>query len=220
MPDIHRSFVVIGLGTFGATVAMELARLGNYVLGIDLAEAPVARLADKVAHAVIADGRDEAALREAGAGKVDVGLVAIGEDLESNIVCTMNLKLVGVKTVWSKAKSHTHFRILTKVGATRVVQAEQQMGQHVAQVLHNPAMLDYVSLGNGYHVVNIAVPEKLADKTLGSLRLLDWYDLRCLGLMRGPEFIDPGAPETRLKAGDLLLLLGRRANLRSFGDSL
>lgn len=220
MPDINRSFAIIGLGTFGATVASELARLGNYVLGIDRAEAPVARLADQVAHAVIADGRDEQALREAGAGKVDLGLVAIGEDLESNIVCTMNLRLVGVKAVWSKAKSHTHYRILTKVGANRVVQAEQQMGQHIAQVLHNPAMLDYVSLGNGHHVVNIAVPEKLADKTLGSLRLGDWYDLRCLGLMRGPEFIAPDDPETRLAAGDLLLLLGRRANLRSFGDSL
>jgi trk system potassium uptake protein TrkA len=219
MPDKTRSFAVIGLGTFGGTVATELARFGNFVLGVDSAEKPVAAVADRLSQAVIADGTDEGALREAGVGKADVGVVAIGADLEANIVCTMNLKLIGVKTVWAKAMSRTHYRILTKIGADRVVQPEQEVGQHIAQMLHNPAVLDYISLGNGFHVVNIAVPKDLDGTALGSLRLGDRHQLRCLGLMRGGEFAAPG-DDTVMAADDRLLVLGRRADLRAFGDSL
>lgn len=219
MPDRTRSFAVVGLGTFGSTVATELARFGNIVLGIDASEKSVAAVADRLSQAVIADGRDEAALREAGAGKVDVGVVAIGEDLEANIVCTMNLKVLGVKTVWAKAITRTHHRILTKIGADRVVQPEQEVGQHIAQMLHNPAVLDYVSLGNGFHVVNIAVPKALDGRKLGALKLMARHQLRCLGLMRGAEFLSPGE-DTEMAADDRLLVLGRRADLRAFGDGL
>jgi trk system potassium uptake protein TrkA len=219
MADKPRSFAVIGLGTFGGTVASELARFGNYVLGIDASQRAVADHADLLAEAIIADGRDEAALREAGVGKYDVGIVAIGEDLEANIVCTMNLKVLGVKTVWAKSMSRTHYRILGKLGADRVIQPEQEVGQHIAQMLHNPAVRDYFSVGNGFIVVNVAVPENLEGKALADLGL-DKHELRCLGLMRGPKFLTEGDPETELKTDDRLLVLGRRANLRSFGDSL
>lgn len=117
-----RSFAVIGLGTFGTTVASELARFGNHVLGIDTIERNVSRVAETLAEAVIADGRDEQALREAGVGNYDVAVVAIGEELEANILCSMNVKLLGVPTVWVKAMSRTHHRILTKLGADRVIQ--------------------------------------------------------------------------------------------------
>jgi trk system potassium uptake protein TrkA len=220
MSEKARSFAVIGLGSFGGTVATELARFGNYVLGVDAAERPVADHADVLAEAIIADGRDEAALREAGVGKYDVAVVAIGEDLEANIVCTMNLKVLGVPTVWAKSLSRTHYRILTKLGADRVIQPEQEVGQHIAQMLHNPAVRDYVSLGNGFIVVHLSVPEKFAGKTLASLALAERHDLRCLGLMRGPKFIAPDDSEQTLEAEDRLLVLGRRAELRRFGDRL
>lgn len=87
-----RSFAVIGLGTFGSTVASDLARFGNPVLGIDIDERRVAAIADTVTEAIIDDDRDEEALREAGVGVHDVAGVAIGEDLKANIPCTMNVR--------------------------------------------------------------------------------------------------------------------------------
>jgi trk system potassium uptake protein TrkA len=215
----NRSFVIIGLGTFGSTVANELARFGNRVLGIDVNEKPVSDLADTLSEAVIADGRDEEALRQAGAHQYDVALVAIGEDLEANILCTMNVKLLGIKTVWVKALSRTHHRILTKMGADRVIQPEQEIGQHIAQMLHNPAVRDYLSLGNNFHVINISVPEHLDGHSIKDLDIEAEEGLRCLGLMRGSEFFTCD-PDLHLKTDDKLLVLGRRAELRRFGDSL
>lgn len=220
MPDKSRSFAVIGLGTFGGTVAAELARFGNYVLGLDIAERPVADLAEQLAETVIADGTDEAALREAGVGRYDVVVVAIGDNLEASIVCTLNLRLIGVKCIWAKAMTRTHHRILSKLGVDRVIHPELEVGQQIAQVLHNPAVKDYVGLGNGYIVVNIAVPERLEGRTLGSLGFETKHEVRCLGLMRGTSFFGPDVCDKALQIDDRLIVLGRRADLRSFGDSL
>lgn len=220
MTTRNRSFVVIGLGTFGGTVAVELARFGNHVLGIDADEKIASRFADQLTEVVIADGRDEDALREAGVGSYDVAVVAIGEDLESNVLCTMNVKMLGAPTVWAKATSRTHHRILAKLDIDRVIQAEHDIGLHVAQMLHNPLVRDYVSLGNGFHIVDFQVPEKLEGGDVQALGLREGFELRCLGLMRGSEFLECGPGGLLLQTGDKLLLLGQRHNLRSFADSL
>jgi trk system potassium uptake protein TrkA len=216
----HKSFAIIGLGTFGSAVAAELVRFGNHVLGIDLDEKRVSRLANSLSEAVIADGRDELALREAGIGHYDVVVIAMGEDLEASILCTMNARMLGAKSVWVKASSRTHHRILSKLGADRIVHPEEEIGQHIAQMLHNPLVRDYVSLGNGFHIVNMTVPPHLDGETVASLKLEAKYELRCLGLMRGSEFIACESGTAQLHPDDKLLLLGRRTSLRKFSDSV
>ncbi len=215
-----RSVAVIGLGAFGSTVASELARFGNPVLGIDLDPRRAGTLADVLTETIIADGRDEAALREAGLSDYDVVVVAIGEDLEASILCTMNVKLIGVETIWVKALTRTHHRILAKLGVDRVILPEQEIGQHVAQVLHNPLMRDYISLGNGYHVVDLTVPAQLEGQEVGAGPLTKKYNVTVLGVMRGTDFMPGDAGAVKLKEGDKLLLLGKRPELRAFGDDL
>lgn len=220
MAKEKRSFVVIGLGAFGGTVALELARFGNHVLGIDLDERRVSLMASALTGAVILDTTDELALREAGLENYDVALVAIGDDIEASILSTMNLRVLGVETIWAKAASKTHHRILSKVGADRVILPEQEMGRHIAQMLNNPAVQDYVSLGNGYSVVNIVIPERLSGRPLSALKIGDQHDLRMLGLMRGTEYMSCDQGAFPLQADDRLILLGKRPELRRFGDVL
>ncbi|HSG54613.1 MAG TPA: TrkA family potassium uptake protein [Paracoccaceae bacterium] len=215
-----RVFGVIGLGNFGSTVANELQRFGNHVIGIDISEQRVANHVEGLSQALIADGRDDAALREAGIAECDVGLVAMGSDLEASILSSMNLKLLGVPVIWAKAKTRTHHRILSKLGVDRIVHPEVEMGQHIAQVLHNPLVRDYVSLGNGYHVVNFRIPESLEGKRLADLPHDRKYDLRCIGVMRGTEYMGDDSTGCTLERDDLLLLLGQRKDLRSFAASL
>lgn len=156
-----RSFAVVGLGTFGSTVARELARFDNDVIGIDIDEKLVSAHAQDLTQALILDAREDGALREAALESVDVALVAIGADIEASILTAINLKTVGVETIWAKAISKNHHRILARLGVDRVIHPEKEIGQHIAQVLHNPLVRDYVSLGNGQHVVNFRVPESL-----------------------------------------------------------
>jgi trk system potassium uptake protein TrkA len=220
MPTKLRSFAVIGLGTFGSTVARELARFGNHVIGIDIDERKVSAHADDLSQALILDARLDGGLQEAGVSACDIGLVAIGDDLESSILATINLRTSGVDKIWAKATSKNHHRILTKLGVDRVVHPEQEVGQHIAQMLHNPLVRDYVSLGNGQHVVNFRIPASLEGKALDDLRHRRSYNLRCIGVLRGTEFIGHDGTACTLNKGDMLLLLGRRGDLREFAGSL
>ncbi|ESR25693.1 potassium channel family protein [Lutibaculum baratangense] len=215
-----RAFAVIGLGTFGRQVATQLADLGNEVLGIDIDERKVNPIADRLDQAVIADARDEQALKEAGLGDCDVALVAIGEDLEANILCTMTAQILGVPEVWVKAMNKMHHRILHRIGATRVIHPESEIGTHVAHMLHTPYMVDYVSLGNRSLVAIVSVPEALQGQGVTDLDL-EGYDIRCLGMVRGSDFVPcNGEADLAFRPGDRMLLLGRRDGLQRFATDL
>ncbi|MBU2962336.1 TrkA family potassium uptake protein [Citreicella sp. C3M06] len=213
-------FVVIGLGAFGTTVAQELLRFGNHVMGIDANEKLVSRLADTLTSSAILDSTDEAALREAGVDRYGAALVAIGTNIEASILTTMNLKLLGLKTIWVKAMNRPHHRILSKLGVDRVILPEQEMGRHTAQMLNNPSIQDYMTLGNGYSVVNVVLPERYDGVSAAKLRITAERGLRLLGMMRGTEFIPCEDPERPMKCDDRLVILGKRADLRAFGDAL
>lgn len=215
-----RTFAVIGLGNFGGTVATELVRFGNHVIGIDRDEKVIATYAEKLSQALILDCRDEAALRDAGVGECDVAVIATSENLEASVLAAINLKMIGVPTVWAKAVSRTHHRILSKLSVDRVIHPEEDGGRHTAQVLHNPLLRDYVSLGNGYHVANILVPEALQGKSLTELKLKVRFDVRCIGVMRGTDFLGDEGDEIVLSYEDKLLLLGNRQNLRDFAAAI
>jgi trk system potassium uptake protein TrkA len=218
--DRQGTYAVVGLGNFGATVASELVRFGNYVIGMDHDERAVNAQAETLSQALIVDARDEGALREAGVADCKVAVVAIGDDLESSILAAINLKTIGVETVWAKAMSKTHHRILSKMKVDRIIHPEVEVGQHIAQVLHNPLVRDYVSLGNGFNVVNFRIPESLEGKRLTDIPYDSKYNLRCVGAMRGTEWLGCDGNDCTLQKDDLLLLLGQRLNLRSFAASL
>lgn len=220
MAKESRSFAIIGLGAFGSAVATELARFGNNVIGVDSDERRISAVASSLSSCVIMDTTDDLALREAGIDSYDVALVAIGRDIQASILTTMNLRMLGVDTIWVKASNRTHHRILSKLGADRVILPEQEMGRHIAQMLNNPVVQDYVSLGNGYSVVNIVIPDRLAGQPISSLKVNHESGLRLLGLMRGTDYNSCTDPAMPLAAADKLILLGKRAELRQFGDAL
>ena len=93
---MRKQFVVIGLGRFGTSVAKTLSGLGHDVLAIDKNEQPVQALMHDVTKAVQADSREEETLRALGVRNFDVAIVAIGDDLEANILITVMLKEMGV----------------------------------------------------------------------------------------------------------------------------
>lgn len=126
MAQRNRSFAVIGLGRFGSKIARELVAYGNHVIGVDENERLVSAIADSLTEAVIADARDESALREAGIGGYDAAILAIGANLEASILCLMNLKNMGITDITVKAYNSQHQRIMQALGATDIVIPEEE----------------------------------------------------------------------------------------------
>jgi trk system potassium uptake protein TrkA len=166
------------------------------------------------------DARDTAALREAGLADYSMALVAMGSDFESRILSAINLKMLGVETVWAKAKTKTHHRILIELVVDRVIHPEVEVGQQIAQVIHNPLVRDYVNLGNEFHVVNFRIPESLKGKSLEPLPHTKKFDLRCIVVMRGTKFIQQNCHDCTLQRDDLLIFLGQRSDLCNLAASL
>ena len=99
---MKHQYAVIGLGSFGSTIAQELTRLGHDVLGVDIDGERVEYYADKLSQTLIADGTSDKVVAELDLPAFDAVVVAIGENLEASILTTLALKSAEVKQVWVK----------------------------------------------------------------------------------------------------------------------
>ncbi|MCX5591899.1 potassium channel family protein [Alcaligenes endophyticus] len=213
-------FAIIGLGRFGSAAALELMKMGHSVLGVDTNPKLVDKYADQLSRAVIADVTDKLALEELGLDNFDVVLVAIGDDIEACLVCVVHLKSFGVPTIWVKATTHTQHLILAKLGVSRIIHPEEEMGIRVAQILSYPMVNDYISLGNGDFVVEITISPHLDGQTLASVLDPHTDNVNVLLIKhRSSTTLNPD-PQHILQAKDLLVLFGQLSALRSIAPKL
>lgn len=212
-----KQFAVIGLGRFGYSVAVNLARMGYEVLAVDNNEAKISAIMDDVTHAVQADALDEDALKALGMRNFDVVIVAIGHDIQANILITVMLKEMGVRKVVAKARTELHGKVLARVGADRVVYPERDMGVRVARGLASGNILDTIDLSPEYSIMEVVAPRSMADRSLGDAGVRREWEISILAIRRGTEvIIAPGADQV-VKEGDILVAVGHNSKLERWG---
>lgn len=208
-----KTFLVVGLGRFGTTVACRLQELGNEVMVMDENAEQVQRISDKVTYAVVGDARDEEVLESLGVENVDCAVVAIGDNLAANILVTLSLKSLGVPLVICKAKDEQQRRALEKVGADRVVIPEREMGLKLAQSLASASVLDYIELSDRCGIVEIKTPAAWVGKTLRDINVRARYGVTVIAQRKGEEISVSLDPEVALQAADVLVILGDNDHL-------
>lgn len=206
-------YAVIGLGRFGASVALMLSNLGHDVLAIDKNEALVHALADRVTHAVQADAQEEESLRALGLRNFDAVVVAIGDDVEANILITVMLKEMGVKQVIAKAQSDLHGKVLERVGADRIIFPERDMGMRLAYNLVTGNVLDLIELAPDYSVMEITPPAWFLNKSLKELDLRAKYQVSVVVVKKPAGIVTVPGADTLIEDGDTLVLVGRNRDL-------
>ena len=215
-----KTFVVIGLGRFGSAVATELSSLGHEVLALDDSEENVERIADKVTHAVTGDARDPAVLRALGVRNYDCAVVAVGVDVGTSALVTLNLKELGVRRVICKAQSHVHRKVLEKIGADRVVFPEHEMGVKLAQSMSSSNVLNFIELSDDFGIVETAVPGEWQNKTILELDVRAKYKVTIIAIRKKGQDsfnVAPG-PDTRMESGDAVVALGRTEDINHLQD--
>lgn len=206
-------FAVIGLGSFGATVALELTKLNHDVIGIDTIKRNVENLADRITHAVIADATDEHVLEELNVQNCDAVIVAIGEDIEASILCVLNLKNLGVEKILVKAKTKAHHTILSHLNVSKIIHPEEDMGVRVAQALNYPMVSRYMALDDDHYIVKVPVNEKLNNINLSGI-LKQEPNIKLLLLKRHQQIFYETDPNFTLQTDDVLILEGSLSHLR------
>lgn len=214
-------FAVIGLGRFGSRLARRLAAAGAEVIAIDQDRRLVEEIRDQVTLAVALDATDEQALKVQGVDQVDCAIVGIGHDFEANALATVMLKSLRVKRVVSRAGNAMQAKILARIGADAVVSPEDETADRWSYRLLAPFLIDHIELGEGYALVQMAVPGEWQDRSLSDLDLRRKYNITVVAIKRRVEastptgadayeerVVDVPMPASRLGKEDVLVIAG------------
>ncbi len=224
-----KQFVVIGAGRFGSAVAVTLARKGKQVMVIDQDEQTVQRMSEIVTQAIQIDVTDPSSLANLDLGEMDVAVVGIGGNLEASILTTMQLKEMGVKTVVAKAKTNADKKILSRIGADRIVFPERDMGIRVANSLVSPTIFDYIQVSPGFGIVETRVPDAIQGQTLTEANIRSRFGIDIVAIRRRAPQLDkkgesqlkdtmliaPRADEI-LGKNDILVIIGEEGKIEKF----
>ena len=203
-----KTYVVIGLGKFGAEAAKRLYELGCEVLAMDRNSDLVQPVSNHVTHAVVGDARDKDVLRALGVKDLECAIVAIGDSLADSVLATMNLKELGVPYIVCKAADETHEQVLLKLGADRVVIPEKENAARLARSLSSPNVLEYIELSEEYGIIEVPVPKRWLDKSLKELNVRAKLGVNILAVERGGVINVSPAADYKLLEGDVLVVLG------------
>lgn len=221
----NKQYFIVGLGTFGMSLAKSLTDRNAQVLAIDINKERVDEASSQGVNAVVADATEEKILKKLGLDDFDVGVVAIGENLEASILTTLLLKDMGIKHIIVKSMSPHHSRIAGKVGADRVIYPESDMAVKLADAMLMPSIIEEIELSKEYNLVEIVLPKVFFDKTLSESKLKENFNLTVIAIRRKETVISEDgstdikeemlvSPDSReaLQEGDVILVVGKEAD--------
>jgi trk system potassium uptake protein len=224
--DVIKRAAVIGLGRFGRSVAVTLSELGIDVLAVDSDMKLVEQIQDKVSLAACAAATEEGVLSELEVERVDLFVVGVGENFEVNVLLTSWAAEAGVPMVITRADSPLQRRILERVGATRVLHAEQEMGQRLARSLVRREAIEFVDLPEDFSLREIDVPPEYVGHTLAELGMRRDHGLAVLAVRRVSLTGDTTERTVlpvphgsfRLEAGDRMSVIARNEDFSKFDN--
>lgn len=215
-----RQFVVIGLGQFGSNMAKALHGMGYEVLAVDKRMERVQEYSTEFTHVVQADATEENALRELGILNFDVVVVAIGDDMEANLLTTMQLKDLGAPYIVAMARDPLQGRLLKKIGVNRIVSPEADMANRVAHNLATTSVMDYIELSDEFSIVELAVSPDLHDKSLAESNIRAKYGLNVVAIKRGDKLIVTPQATEKLRASDTIVVVGSNEGISHMEENL
>jgi len=203
-------YLVIGLGKFGSAVAKTLFEAGKEVLAIDYDEQIVQKAHEqKIAtHVVAADASDKQALLNLDIGEdFKVGVVCIGDNMESSLLVTAILKELGVKKVIAKAISEIHGKILEKIGADQVVYPDEDAGIRLARLLTSSNVLEAINLLPDYSIVEVKASFKFKGKTLRQLAIRKNFGANVIAVKKKDRIIVSPMADYVVEDGDIFVVV-------------
>ena len=209
--------LVIGLGRFGAAIALTLEKLGTQVLAIDTDAELVQKYSGQLTHVVRADATQPEVLEQVGAGDFCIAVVGVGTSIESSVLISTNLVDLGKPVIWAKAISSAHGRILQRIGAHHVVYPEADAGKRVAHLV-NGRLLDFIEFDDDFAIVKMRAPREVEGKTLAEADIRQRFGVTVVGVKTPGKDFTYAVPETVVAAHDLLIVSGRTGLIEKFSQ--
>ena len=213
-----KSFLVIGLNSFGTHLCRELYEQGSEVMIADKKEE---RLEDALKYSIsakVGDCSDEDVLRSFGVGNFDCCFVCIGDSFQDSLQVTSLLKEMGARKVISKASNEIHTKFLLRNGADSVIYPDKDTARTLAISEVSDNIFDCIPLTDEYFIYEISPDAKWSGKTLKELNLRASYRLNVLAVKRN-GVVDPMPyADHVISADEHLVVLGRAEDIKKINS--
>lgn len=220
-------YLIIGLGNFGASLAQKLTEQGNEVIGVDKSMTKVDAYKEKISHTICLNSTDQYVMSGLPLANTDIVIVAIGEDQGANIMTTAVLKNLNVKRLISRAITPLHETVLHAIGVDEIVHPEEETAERWAKKLCLKGVLDSYEITGKYSIVEIAVSDKFAGRTIEEIGFRTNYNLvllttlcvkeerNILGMKRKVHEVQGIASyDTVLNKGDIMVIYGDNKDIK------
>ena len=212
--SFHKSYAVFGLGRYGLAVAKELVNHGAEVLAVDCDQTIVNSAIADIPFCKCADVTNAEVIDQLGIANIDVVIIAMANNLEASVLAVMLCKEAGVKTVIAKCANETNRKILTKVGADKVVFPEKESGTRLAKNLLSSGFVDVIELSNDVSLIDLDVKPEWAGKTLVELNLRKKYTINVVAIRKGDTLETSIDPTAKLESDMQLVVIINTSKLQ------
>lgn len=211
--SLNKTYAIFGLGRYGISVAKELVRNGAEVIAVDSNENIVNSLVNELPFCKCADTTNKEVLTKLGIANVDTVIVAMAGNIEASVMTVLLCKELGVPNVIAKCSNDMHYKILTKVGADKVVFPEKESGTRQAKNLLSSGFMDVIELSTEVSMIELDVKKEWIGKNLLELNLRKKYSINVIAIKENDKIeidIDPNVPLTdKMK----LVVIGKTSKL-------
>ena len=211
-----KSILLIGLGRFGATMAMKLHELKHEVVAIDISEERINAILPYVTSAQIGDCTNEQYMSSIGVRNFDLCIVAIGDNFQSSLETTALLKDLGAKFVLSRANRDIHAKFLLRNGADQVVYPEKEMAIRSAVRYSTDNIFDYIELTPDHSIYEVPVPSSWIEKSIVQINVRNKYHISILAVKLGKELRTLPGADYVFMGNETLVILGANTDIKKF----
>ncbi|MBK7093594.1 MAG: TrkA family potassium uptake protein [Saprospiraceae bacterium] len=222
-------YIIVGLGSFGSSLAQKLTELGNEVIGIDTNMKKVDALKDKISHTICIDATDQFTISGLPLKDTDVVIVAIGEDQGANVMVTAIFKNLQVKRLISRAINPLHENVLQAIGVHEIVHPEEETAERWAKKLCLRGVVDSFELSDEYSIVEANVPYRYSGRTIQDINIREKHNLLVLATIEKTSIVSKvgkekivakvqgvATPSTILNVDDIMVLFGANSDINKF----
>jgi trk system potassium uptake protein len=226
-------FIIIGLGTFGKTLALNLMKNNVEVIAVDSNMEIIEEIKNDVTYSVCLDSTDEKALNSLDVKSFNAAIVCIGDDFEANLLTSVLLKNLGLKRIITRAFNPTHIKILKSLGINEVITPEIEIAEKLAFTLANKNLHDIFNFNKDTMLIKIDPPSSFDGKTIGQLNLRNKFGINVIAIEKFTkkdenknnkneilETINNPSADTIITKNDLLIVIGNKKDLQKFSKPL
>ncbi len=209
-----KSFLIIGMGSFGHHLCRALAQQRCEVMIVDRSSEALEDMLPHVVSAKVGDCTNEEVLRSFSVESFDACFVCLGSNVLSSLQITSLLKELGAKKVFSKADDDMQAKFLLRNGADEIIYPELEVATSLAVSESSDSIFDCIRLTADYSIYELQPLKRWLGKSLRELNFRVKYNLTVIAVKKGAVIRPNLHPDYVFKEDEHLLVLGRGEDIQ------